>query len=319
MSDSMEKQKPPLLVLLGPTAVGKTELSLKLAEKWNCEIISGDSMQVYRGMDIGTAKISLPECAGIKHHLIDILEPDQPFSVSDFQSLAKAAEAEIRSAGKLPFVVGGTGLYIESLCYEYSFSEAGSDEVFRAEQYDYAEAHGSEALHRRLRDVDPEAADRLHPNDIRRIIRALEIFNISGRTLSEQLAAQQRISPYRLCLIGLTMDRSLLYERIEKRVEQMLELGLVGEVQALLEKGYHRGLTAMQGLGYKEIIAYLSGECSYEQAVYTLKRDTRHYAKRQLSWFRRMKQIEWVDVSETGKFSAHFKLINDIIARKIDD
>lgn len=305
-----------MLVLLGPTAVGKTRLSLELAEALGAEIISGDSMQVYRGMDIGTAKIPPAEMNGIPHHLIDIHDPQEAYSVAEFQEQGARLIEEISERGKLPFIVGGTGLYIESLCYGFRFSEAVADEAFRSEQEAYAEAHGAEALHARLAAVDPASAERLHPNDRRRIIRALEIHHQTNIPLSDSLAVQKKESPYDLCLIGLTMDRQILYKRIEDRIDQMLAEGLVAEVQGLLEKGYGRSLVSMQGLGYKEIAAYLEGETTLAEAVVLLKRDTRRFAKRQLSWFRHMKEIQWVDVLESRNFSENFEKIRDIIAGK---
>ncbi|WP_246369567.1 tRNA (adenosine(37)-N6)-dimethylallyltransferase MiaA [Saccharibacillus deserti] len=305
--------KPKLLVLIGPTAVGKTKLSIELAKAFSCEILSGDSMQVYRGMDIGTAKISHSETEGVPHHLIDIHEPDEPFSVSEFQERCDALIPEIAQRGRLPFIVGGTGLYIESFCYRYEFAESGADEAFRQEQARFAETDGTEALHARLRAIDPNSAERLHPNDTRRVIRALEIHKLTGETLSERLAKQKKTTPYDLCLIGLTMDRQMLYNRIEERIDQMMDSGLIEEVQALRDRGYTPDMVSMQGLGYKEIWPYLEGTCSLEEAVYRLKRDTRHFAKRQLSWFRHMQDIHWVDVSETENFSANYEKIHGII------
>lgn len=308
--------KPKLLVLVGPTAVGKTKLSIEMARQCDAEIISGDSMQVYRHMDIGTAKISKQEMEGIRHHLIDIHEPDYPYSVAAFQEDCRRLIPDIHSRGKLPFIVGGTGLYVESVCYEYQFSEVGADEAFRQEQLDYAEQFGAEALHARLQAVDPESALRLHPNDRRRVVRALEIYHVSGTTLSSQLAGQKKESPYQLCIVGLTMDRQMLYKRIEDRIDGMLDQGLVAEVASLMERGVRSDAISMQGLGYKEISSYLRGEVSLEEAANWLKRDTRHFAKRQLSWFRHMKDIQWVDVTELGNFSAHAAQIYGIIAGK---
>jgi tRNA dimethylallyltransferase len=316
VSQTMRSTKPKLLVLVGPTAVGKTKLSLELARIHGCEIISGDSMQVYRGMDIGTAKISIEDQQGIPHHLIDIIEPDEAFSVASFQQNAEQLIQDIHGRGHLPFIVGGTGLYIESLCYQFQFSEASASEAFRLEQSAYLQEHCEQALHEKLRLVDPITAERLHPNNTRRVVRALEILHITGTTLSAQMAGQQKQSPYDLCIIGLTMDRPLLYKRIEQRIDQMLEQGLVKEVSQLLARGYKEHYISMQGLGYKEIIRYLHGEYSLDEAVTLLKRDTRHYAKRQLSWFRHMKDIHWVDVTEFTNFSTHLGKINDIIAGK---
>lgn len=308
--------KPKLLVLLGPTAVGKTKLSIELARDLSCEIISGDSMQVYRGMDIGTAKITKEEMGGIPHHLIDVLDPDEPFSVALFQEWCRKLIPEITERGHLPFIVGGTGLYIESVCYEFQFTEAGADEEFRSQQQAFAETHGVESLHAKLAEVDPKSAERLHPNDLRRVIRALEIFHITGETLSSQLEKQQKQSPYELCLIGLTMDRQMLYNRIERRIDEMLRLGLVDEVRGLLQKGYSRDSVSMQGLGYKEIVEHLVDGIPLDAAVEKLKRDTRRFAKRQLSWFRHMKEIQWIDVGDGENFSEILASAHAIIAGK---
>ncbi|CAH1190779.1 MULTISPECIES: tRNA (adenosine(37)-N6)-dimethylallyltransferase MiaA [Paenibacillus] len=308
--------KPKLLVLVGPTAVGKTKMSIELAKAFDCEIISGDSMQVYREMDIGTAKITRDEMQGIPHHLIDIHDPEYPYSVAEFQESCTRLIGEIHGRGKLPFIVGGTGLYVESVCYGFQFSDSGSDEAFRNEQFRYAEQHGAQALHDRLRAVDPASADRLHPNDQRRIVRALEIFHLTGQKWSEQLASQQKISPYDLLIVGLTMDRQKLYARVEERIDLMMEQGLVDEVKSLLERGVGPGHISMQGLGYKEIVAYLQGEVSLEAAVEWLKRDTRRFAKRQLSWFRHMKDIEWVDVTDTEDFEGNFRKVRSRIEQQ---
>ncbi|RXZ81890.1 tRNA (adenosine(37)-N6)-dimethylallyltransferase MiaA [Paenibacillaceae bacterium] len=316
MSSAERSEKQKLLVLLGPTAVGKTAYSLGIAKAWNAEIISGDSMQVYKGMDIGTAKLAPDEREGIPHHLIDLCEPSHPFSVSEFQERVRGLIDEIAGRGKLPFIVGGTGLYIESVCYDYQFSDIGADNDYRDRLQQLADTEGNEAVHALLRDVDPDSAQRLHPNDLRRIIRALEIFHLTGTTLSSQLARQTRTSPYELCLVGLTMDRQALYERLEQRIDAMMSQGLVTEVQRLLGSGIPRSSTAMQGLGYKEIVSYLEGECSLEEAIYRLKRDTRHFAKRQLSWFRHMKEIQWVDLEKTENFHENLAAIHGIIAGK---
>lgn len=271
-------------------------------------------MQVYRGMDIGTAKLPLEEREGIPHHLIDICEPEEPYSAADFQAGCTRLIAEISARGKLPFIVGGTGLYVESVCYGYEFAESGSDEAFRAEQQLYAEQHGAEALHARLALIDPDSAARLHPNDSRRIIRALEIFHLTGQTHSSQLAGQKKESPYELCIIGLTMDRAVLYDRINQRVDLMMEQGLVEEVEQLIERDVPMSAVAMQGLGYKEIAGYLRGDYTLEAAVELLKRDTRRFAKRQLSWFRHMKDIHWIHATEN--FHNHSEPIYDIMAGK---
>lgn len=309
-------RKPKLLVLVGPTAVGKTKLSLHLAEQYQCEIISGDSMQVYRGMDIGTAKASPEEQALVPHHMIDIHDPAYPFSVAEFQDSVQRLIADISERGKLPFIVGGTGLYVESVCYNYQFTDVGMDEAFRREQEAFADQHGEEALHEKLRTIDPDSADRLHANDRRRVIRALEVAHLTGKPLSAHLAEQNKESPYELCIIGLTMDRAILYKRIEARIDAMMEEGLVDEVKRVLAAGCPKDSISMHGLGYKEMIRYLDGELTLEAAVELLKRDTRRFAKRQLSWFRHMKDIQWVDVTDSGKFSDHLQTIHAIIAGK---
>jgi tRNA dimethylallyltransferase len=308
--------KPALLVLLGPTAVGKTKMSIEIAKYYGCEIISGDSMQVYRQMDIGTAKISKEEMEDIPHHLIDIHDPDDPYSVAEFQEQCRRLIGEIHDRGNIPFIVGGTGLYIESVCYGFEFTNVGADEDFRKEQFAFAQSHGAEALHDRLKLVDPISAERLHANDQRRIVRALEIFHLTNTTLSAQMAAQTKESPYDLCIVGLTMDRQMLYKRIEARIDEMIEQGLVEEVKSLIQEGYGPGLISMQGLGYKEIISYLQDELTWDDTISLLKRDTRRFAKRQLSWFRHMKDITWVDVTTADNFSENFASIRDIIAGK---
>jgi len=310
--------KPRLLVLVGPTAVGKTRYSLEIARRWNAEIISGDSMQVYRGMDIGTAKIKPEEMEGIPHHLIDIRDPEEPFSAAEFQSLASGLIEEIAARGRLPFIVGGTGLYIEALLYGFDFPEAPSDGRIRSELKAYAERHGAEALHERLRAVDPESAARLHPNDVKRVIRALEIALETGEAMSAKIAGfrEMRESPYAFCLIGLTMDREVLYDRINKRVDAMIAAGLVDEVRMLLSRGVPPDATSMQAIGYKEIVPHLTEGLPLEEAVERLKRDTRRYAKRQLSWFRRMNGIEWVDVTDERNFLANLEAIHAIITGK---
>jgi tRNA dimethylallyltransferase len=311
-----KRNKPRLLVLVGPTAVGKTKLSIELASALSCEIISGDSMQVYRQMDIGTAKIAPDEMKGVPHHLIDVLDPDEEFSVATFQSWCQQLIPAIHERGHLPMIVGGTGLYIESVCYKYQFTEADADEAFRQEQQAFADEHGTFALHEKLQQVDPVSAERLHPNDVRRVIRALEIFHLTGETLSSKLSTQSKESPYDLCFIGLTMDRQMLYNRIEQRVDLMMEQGLVKEVKTLLEQGYDRRLVSMQGLGYKEIIEHLVDGVPLDIAVEKLKRDTRRYAKRQLSWFRHMKDISWIDMDVHENFSQNYDAARAIIAGK---
>ena len=288
--------KQPLIVLTGPTAVGKTELSIKLAKLVNGEIISADSMQVYRHMDIGTAKITHDEMQGIKHYLIDILEPDEEFNIVLFQSLAKQAMKEIYEKGKIPILVGGTGFYIQSVLYDIDFAETKSDNSYRNELEHLANEKGAYYLHEQLKKIDPVSAEKIHANNIKRVIRALEFYKQTGKKISEHNEMEQKKeSPYNFAYFVLTQNRKVLYERIDKRVDNMVKHGLIQEVQSLYEKGYQKNLVSMQGLGYKEILSYLEGNCTLEEAVYILKRDTRHFAKRQITWFKREKEVTWLD------------------------
>lgn len=294
-------KKKPLIILTGPTAVGKTKASIGLAKAVDGEIISADSMQVYRHMDIGSAKIKPEEMEGIPHHLIDVLEPDDEFHVVKFQQLAKKAMREIWERGHIPIVTGGTGFYIQALLYDIDFDENEKEDACRKELEAYAREHGAEALHEKLALVDPASAEMIHPNNIKRVIRALEFYEQSGKRISEHNETQrQRESPYAFAYFVLTDDRAHLYERINRRVDQMIEEGLVNEVQALKDKGYTKQLVSMQGLGYKEILDYLDGNCTLEEAIYTIKRDTRHFAKRQLTWFKRERDVIWINKQSFG-------------------
>lgn len=288
--------KRPLIVLTGPTAAGKTELSLRVAERYGCEIISADSMQVYKYMDIGSAKIGAEEMRGIRHHLIDVLLPEEEFSVYRFVQMAKQAIDEIYSRGKIPLVVGGTGFYIRALLYDAEFTEESADSKLRARLEALAEEIGPEALHDRLREVDPESAEIIHPNNVKRVIRALEFYEQNARPISEHNEEQKtKESPYDFCYFVLNMDRAVLYDRIEKRVDKMVKDGLKAEVERLRSMGYSRELVSMQGLGYKEYLDHLNGEITEDEAIYRIKRDTRHFAKRQLTWFRRERDVIWLD------------------------
>ncbi|HJV45363.1 MAG TPA: tRNA (adenosine(37)-N6)-dimethylallyltransferase MiaA [Bacillota bacterium] len=307
----LEKEK--LLVIVGPTAVGKTALSIDLAKEFTGEIISGDSIQVYRGMDIGSAKITPQEMKDIPHYLIDTHDPDEPFSVAEFQSRATQLIRDINDRRKLPMIVGGTGLYIQSVIYQYQFSEAGQDPELRKELENFALEQGNEALHQRLTEIDPMTANRLHPNDIKRIVRALEIYELTGTTMAEY-QKRSKESPYQLCLIGLSMDRDVLYERINQRVDLMIEQGLVEEVRTLLDKGYHKGLTSLHAIGYKEMIDYIEGTLSLEEAVEQLKKNSRNFAKRQLTWFRSMPDLHWFDVTDRRNWSLHVENIRSFVA-----
>ncbi|MCI8322996.1 MAG: tRNA (adenosine(37)-N6)-dimethylallyltransferase MiaA [Lachnospiraceae bacterium] len=292
----METTKRPLVILTGPTAVGKTALSIALAKAIGGEIISADSMQVYRHMDIGSAKITPEEMEGIPHYLIDVLEPDQEFNVVVFQELAKQAAAEIYSRGHIPIVAGGTGFYIQALVYDIDFTENDEDTAFRRTLEEQAKREGAEALYERLRAVDPESCESIHAHNIKRVIRAIEFYEKTGKKISEHNREQrQNDSPYNFAYFVLNDDRERIYERINVRVDLMMAQGLVEEVRALRESGCRKEMVSMQGLGYKELLSYLEGETSMEEAVYLIKRDTRHFAKRQLTWFRREKEVIWVD------------------------
>ena len=288
--------KKPLIVLTGPTAVGKTRLSISLAKAIGGEIISADSMQVYKKMDIGSAKIRSEEMQGIPHYLVDVLEPEEEFHIVKFQQMAKKAMEDIYSRGKIPILVGGTGFYIQAVTKDIDFTEAQQENDYRKELEALAEEKGGEHLHEMLRKVDPVSADAIHAHNVKRVIRALEFYNQNGSPISAHNEEQkQHESPYNLAYFVLNMPRELLYERIDLRVDQMMKEGLLEEVSRLKEEGCHRGMVSMQGLGYKEILAYLDGEYPLEEAVRVLKRDTRHFAKRQLTWFRREQELTWVN------------------------
>ncbi len=295
-------QKPKLIILAGPTAVGKTDNSIRLAKAVNGEIISADSMQVYKRMDIGSAKIMPEEMQGIKHYLIDVLEPTEEFNIVRFQTMAKEAMDEIYAKGKIPILVGGTGFYIQSLLYDIEFKEEEeANTELRDELQRFADEFGKEALHERLKAVDPESAEAIPAGNVKRVIRALEFYETHHEKISAHNAEQaEKESPYNYAFFVLTDDRKLLYERIEKRIDIMLEKGLIDEVKALQAEGLNRNFISMQGLGYKEILAYLEGEISLEEAVYILKRDTRHFAKRQITWFKREKDVKWLNKNEFG-------------------
>lgn len=288
--------KKPLIVLTGPTAVGKTKLSIALAKAVNGEIISADSMQVYKYMDIGSAKIREEEMQGIRHYLVDELLPEEEFHIVRFQQMAKAAMEEIYAKGKIPILVGGTGFYIQAVTRDIDFTEAEQDDGYRKELEALASEKGNEYLHRMLEEVDPKSAEEIHANNVKRVIRALEFYHQNHTPISSHNQEQkEHTSPYNLAYFVLNAPRELLYERIDKRVDEMLEEGLVDEVRRLKEMGYHKGMVSMQGLGYKEILSYLEGEYPLEEAVRILKRDTRHFAKRQLTWFRREPEVIWVN------------------------
>lgn len=285
----------PLVILTGPTAVGKTALSIALAKAINGEIISADSMQVYRHMDIGSAKIKTEEMAGVPHHLIDVLEPTEAFNVVVFQKLAKEAMKEIYERGRIPILVGGTGFYIQAVLYDIDFTENDEDASLRSELEGLARREGPEILYEKLKAVDPDACKSIHAHNVKRVIRALEFYEKTGQRISEHNEIQrQNISPYRFAYFVLNDRREEIYKRIDIRVDQMMAAGLVEEVRQLKGMGCTKDMVSMQGLGYKEILRYLEGELTLEEAVYLIKRDTRHFAKRQLTWFRREKDVIWM-------------------------
>lgn len=290
-----------LVILTGPTAVGKTALSVALAKKIDGEIISADSMQVYRGMDIGSAKVTAEEMQGIPHFLIDEFDPAEEFHVVRFQEYAKRYIREIQERGHIPILVGGTGFYIQSVLYDIDFTENGSDHSYREELETLAKEHGAEYLHTMLASVDPASAEAIHANNVKRVIRALEFYRETGERISEHNEEERRkASPYQFAYFVLNDARDRIYANIDWRVDLMLEHGLVEEVRRLQAQGCTRDMVSMQGLGYKEILDYLDGRCSYEEAVRVLKRDTRHFAKRQLTWFRRERDVIWVNKQEIG-------------------
>lgn len=298
-------KKTPVVVIVGPTAVGKTKTGIELAKAFDGEIVSGDSVQVYRGMDIGSAKVTKEEAEGIPHHLIDICDPDDAMSVAMFQQLARAAIDDIYARGKLPIIVGGTGLYIRSILYDYEFVEQPVDEALRAELERFAEVEGREALHQRLVQLDPERAATIHPNNVRRVVRALEVA-MQGDTQTTDSAPSEY---YDFRLFVLHADREILYDRINQRVDAMMEAGLVEEVERLLAQGY-RDTQAMRAIGYKEMIPFIDGKMSKEKATDLLKQHTRQFAKRQLTWFRHQFDGIWVDMGRKS-FELSYKNIYD--------
>jgi len=301
-----------LIVIVGPTAVGKTKLSIEIAKRFNGEIISGDSMQVYKGMDIGTAKITAEEMDGIPHHLIDIKEPEEAFSVAEFQKLVREKINNIAERHVTPIIVGGTGLYIQAVLYDYQFSDSLSN-------HSQLELQGKDPLelHKKLESIDPEGAKKIHPNNVRRVMRALEIYENTGKTMTEMQSEQQSSILYDTALIGLTMDRDILYERINKRVDIMMEEGLLNEVERLYKGGISRNAQSVKAIGYKEIYDYLDGNISLDEAIVQLKKNSRNYAKRQLTWFRNKMDVTWFDLTEEREHLKKTTEIIDFIAGKL--
>ena len=309
-------KKPPLIILSGATAVGKTDLSIRLAKKIDGDIISADSMQVYKGFDIGTAKIRKEEMQGVRHYLIDELEPDEEFSVFEFQKRALAHIRHILEQGRIPIIAGGTGFYIQSVLYEIEFTSSETDTQYRTELEQLAREQGAQALHRLLEQADPEAAQQIHANNIKRTIRALEYHRETGQRISLHNEMQRSRQPaFNAAYFVLNRDRSAIYNRIDKRVDIMLEEGLVQEVRSLLERGVSPDSLAMQGLGYKEIVRYLNGELTCEETADLIKKSTRHFAKRQLTWFRREKDVIWMNYedypSEDAMLAEMIKIIKE--------
>lgn len=309
-----EPMRIPLLVIVGPTASGKSAVGMTLACRLDGEIVSADSMQVYRGMDIGTAKPSSSEQAEIRHHLIDVADPDEVFNVARYQELAGTAIADAVARRKLPIMVGGTGLYVDAVVRGFLFPDEGRNPAVRArlEREAATSVEGAPALHARLATCDPEAARRIHPNDLRRIVRALEVCEVTGRPITELQRKHVPARAYDARLFGLTMSREALVRRIDVRVDQMVAAGLVDEVRGLLQMGYNPETTAMQAIGYKEFAAYLAGREGLEQAVDAVKSETRKYARRQMTWFRKHHDIAWLDVAG---FSEPSDMAEEIVAR----
>ena len=291
--------KIPVIVIAGPTGVGKTATSIEIAKKLNTEIISADSMQVYKYMDIGSAKIRQEEMDGVPHYLVDVLDPADEFHIVKFQEMAKEAMEKIYANGHIPILVGGTGFYIQAIVKDIDFTENEENTEVRAKWEQYAKDHGADALHAELEKIDPKSAESIPAGNVKRVVRALEFYELSGKRISDHNEEQKaKGSPYNFAYFVLNDHRNLLYDRIEKRIDEMLTEGLVEEVQGLKDRGFTKNMVSMQGLGYKEILDYLDGSLTLEEAVYILKRDTRHFAKRQLTWFRREPEVSWINKYE---------------------
>jgi len=292
-------QQAEVVAIVGPTASGKTALSIELAKKYNGEIINGDSMQIYKGLDIGTAKITEEEMEGVPHHLISFKEPTEPFSVADYQKLVRAKIAEIQASGKLPIIVGGSGLYVQAVLYDFQFTEEQVDEVARKVYYEELEKLGPEAMHAKLKKLDPKTAETIHPNNTRRVIRALEMIELSGVSKAAEAQNRGEVPLYNHVILGLgqNMSREELYDRINRRVDLMMEKGLLEEVKGLWQQNI-RGVQSIQAIGYKELYDYLDGKCSLEEAIDSLKQNSRRYAKRQLTYFRNKMDIYFLKNDE---------------------
>lgn len=303
-----------IIVLVGPTAVGKTYVSVELAKKLNTEILSADSMQIYKEMDIGTAKVTEAEKKGVIHHMIDIINPDETFSVSDFKCMAENIIDNIIEKSKNPIIVGGSGLYVNSLIYDLDFGNAKSDSKIRDYYTSLYNEHGEDFIYEMLKKVDPESSEKIHKNNVKRVIRALEVYEITGEKFSELNTDIRKYSEkYNCILVGLNMDRKILYDRINRRVDKMISDGLIEEVKGLINNGYNKNLVSMQGIGYKEIIDYLEGKTSFEDAVNILKRNTRRFAKRQFTWFLRDSNVKWFDISTPDEIDSVVENIYNFI------
>ncbi len=306
-------EKIPLIVIAGATASGKTSLSIQLAHELDGEIVSADSMQIYKYMDIGTAKPDLGEREGIPHHMIDIVTPDTNFSVADYTVMAHEAIADIHNRGKMPIMVGGTGLYISSVVNDVDFAEGDDNSEIRKELFALAEKKGKGYLHKMLEEIDPASAEKIHENNLKRVIRAIEIYKLSGEKLSEHnKKSKEKESRYEPVMMQIVWDRELLYERINKRVDMMIEAGLEAETKKLYNMGYASDLTAMQGIGYKEMFEYFNGDITFDEAVEKIKQGSRNYAKRQNTWFKRDERIVGLS-SEENIFKNAIKLIREEI------
>lgn len=307
-----------IIAVVGPTAVGKTYISVELARMLETEVISADSMQIYKGMDVGTAKITEEEKKGIIHHMIDIVNPDEDYSVSDFKNDAENIIDQMLLRNKIPVIAGGSGLYINSLIYDLDFGKTSSDEKLREYYTNYYKKHGEDSLYEKLTEIDPASAEKIHKNNVKRVIRALEVYNLTGRKFSElNTDIRKKSNKYDCILIGLFMGRKLLYERINQRVDEMLSNGLLEEVKTLLEKGYDKNLVSMRGIGYKEIIDYIEGSTNYEETVYNLKRNTRRFAKRQYTWFLKDENIKWFNMDDLNEINNILDSVFKYISTKI--
>ena len=309
--------KPTVIAVVGPTAVGKSKLGVEIAKKFSGEVISGDSMQIYRSMDIGTAKVSDEEMDGVVHHMIDVKDPGEDFSVAEFQSTVQRLIKEVHARGKLPVLVGGTGLYIQATLYDFQFSKEKKDAQVIERLESEAATYGMDAMYNRLKSQDPKQAERIHPNNHRRVLRALEVYETSGKGMSDHQKEQPKESPFRPVLIGLEMDRELLYHRINQRVDQMMAEGLLAEVKFLYDQGFENR-QSMKAIGYKEFIPYFKGEYSLDRAVELLKRNSRRYAKRQYTYFRNKMDVDWYEVTEKN-YREKFETILSDLAGMLED